>query len=191
MNIRILILFLNISYASFAKEIKGYYVTLQNDTIAATFNVKGLIRPHLYRFQNNVECVDSKGQKQVLTPQNTASFTLLLPENSTTFQAIKWIEKEKQYEQFMIDFGGTYLKTYAYIDINSYDKSEFYRYILKKQDRDSIVELSTINFRKEMAKYFEDYPELSEKIQKKELTHENLFQIVEIYNIYQSNKTKK
>jgi hypothetical protein len=191
MTIRLLIILLGISYSSFAKEIEGYYITLQNDTVSATFNVKWFIRPSLYKLQNKAECIDKNGQKQQLTSQNTAAFTLFLPDGATTFRSIKWIEKEKQYEQFMIDLGGNYLKLYAYITLHSYDKSELYNHIFKKHDQETITEIPTINFRRDMIKYFEDYPDLAEKIQKKEYTRENLRQIVEMYNTYQSNKTKK
>lgn len=185
MKVKMLILFFCVAFGSHAKDIKGFYVTLQHDTIQAIFEVKwGLIRPNLYRLQAEVTCTDSSGLKKTLHPQDTESFMLFMPDDKNLkFSSFTWTNEKGSPQQFIIDYGGTYLHLYAYIFLNSYDKSENYAHVVKKQGQETVEEIGRFT-RKQLMAYFADCPGLVQQIEKREPITQSMIEMVGYYNTH-------
>ena len=185
MIIKVLALLLGIACGSYAKDIKGFYITPQQDTVQAIFEVKwGLTRPNLYRLQAEVTCTDSSGVKKTLHPQDTESFMLFMPDGKNLkFSSFTWINEKGSPQQFIIDYGGTYLHLYAYIFLNSYDKSENYAHVVKKQGQETVEEIGRFT-RKQLMAYFADCPGLVQQIEKHEPIAQNMVEMVGYYNTH-------
>ena len=186
MTIKILALLLGIACGSYAKDIKGFYITPQQDTVQAIFEVKwGLTRPNLYRLQAEVTCTDSSGVKKTLHPQDTESFMLFMPDGKNIkFSSFTWTNEKGNPQLFALDFGGSYVHLYAYIVLNSYDKSETQRFMLKKQGQETIEEVWGFSTRKQLMAYFADCPVLVQQIEKREPIAQSMVEMVGYYNTH-------
>ena len=179
------------------KEIcKGYYITLQGDTVKAKFRVP--IYPNLLKREPNfiklkVEIVaEVEGKKRRLTPGDTRYiFIDWAYDEDIELVFIKRvgflprvysgeISVFKNAFHNSVGFGGTVTGTYQ--DFN---------YVMTREGYPTTIAGNGIgySFKKKMSEYFKDCPELVKRINKKEFKAKDTIDMVKFYHT-QCNSNK-
>ncbi len=85
-----------------AIDVKGFYVTLKNDTIQATLKIPYLqnvsIEPNFEKMQNSVEYYVNDKEKKVLLPTNCKAFGFYFLDNNFETDTIIFVSKNKTTE---------------------------------------------------------------------------------------------
>lgn len=196
------------SMQSFAlvQKCKGYYIGLMNDSIACTFDIlidRKLKTPIYLELQKRVVCVDSEGgKKHSFSPKKIKRFafdfdTAKVEMHSLPFgrkqarifakQEVSgylsiydfYTENEARSQQGVTIYGG-YGNNYGN-GMYSVQTGIFQNFLVQK-DGGAIGLIDGLNFKAGMASYFEDAPELANKIRKGEYTKKMIRQIGMEYN---------
>jgi hypothetical protein len=197
-----IILFVLVMQTMHATEAKGYYITLNNDTVYVKFKIPlgffdGDIRHNA--LQSKITYFDSLGKKQIIRPNGAKGYYFEYLGEKFLFVSLKntiglWssLDNTTDYIFLSIKIEGP-LRLYSYYYTQStpgrYNGSSFSGgsssveegYVLQKSGKD-IFKPSSLFFKRDMMAYFSDFPELAQKIEKKELKNNNMEEIVKEYN---------
>lgn len=185
-----------------AKKINGR-IFFENDTIDVTLNIPFKLfskEPNYQRLQNRLKYYDSTGAKVVVTPDQVKEFAF-----SYGYEVVRMLSRENS-----LGLGGIFaidtniflklevdgaLKLFKYYFTQSspgmYNAStgmvtgaysfSVENYVLQKGDEE-LMRPRGLTFRKDMTEYFDNCPDLAEKIDKKEFRRADITAIVNFYN---------
>lgn len=190
-----------------AEKIEGMIITNVNDTLKVTFDIPIELlsrEPNYERLQYKVKYVDENGKKQTLKPDDAREIiftynneTVRMLSRLNTLQFVGGTILLSSGDNIflkLVEDGPVQLFLYYYTQntpgtINPssgamtggfmYDTD---RYILQKGVRGELKQIKGMSFRKDMAEYFADCPELVKKIEEKEFKREDMEAIVRFYN---------
>jgi len=185
----------------YAKKVEGQIIT-QNDTINVTFNIPMKLftqEPNYERLQYRIKYYDSLNQKKILRPDqakeirflhkneeirmlsryNSLGFSSFFSMNSNIFLKLEIDGELKLFNYYYSENSPEMYNsaTNTFTGANSYSIE---RYILQKGNGE-LKRPKRLMFRKDMMEYFSDCPELSQKIEMKELRKKDLEAIIRFY----------
>lgn len=192
-----------LSTNSEAKKIPGFFINKDGDTVHVTFNVAvNLFRQEakINRIQEKIRYYDSLNNTNTLRPENTSEVvmvssgdTIRMLSRANNLGLGSFFSRNGIFLRLIKDGP---LKLFKYYESKSsapgYNHSnnimsggytyEVKSYILQKKDEPLFRTRSQVNFRKDMADYLSDCPELVTKIEQKKYRKDDMALIVEEYN---------
>jgi len=143
---------------------QDYVVSITGDTL------RGTVKPINFGPDKKVLVIDSQKKKTQLTIFKVRAYSL-------KGEIYNPVRMETGY-QFMKLMKSGYLSLYAFIP----DKQSSYdgRFLLKKDGRG--MEIPNLSFKKMMAKFLDDCPAISTKIENGDLSKKHIDQIIDEYN---------
>ena len=191
------------SISLFADQINGYFITQKGVTTNVIFKIPRDIltqEPNIQKLQWGIKYFDSNNKKQTLKPgqakeihftcngeeirmislYNTREFGSTFIGNNFIFLKIIIDGKMKLYNYYYTQSSpGMYIVNTGFISIgNSYTEESI---ILQKNDS-YLYQPKWLSFKKGMADYFSDCPDLAKKIENKTYRKEDIELIVNEYN---------
>lgn len=192
-----------LSTNSEAKKIPGFFINKDGDTVHVTFNVAvNLFRQEakINRIQEKIRYYDSLNNTNTLRPENTSEVvmvssgdTIRMLSRANNLGLGSFFSRNGIFLRLIKDGP---LKLFKYYESKSsapgYNHSsnimsggytyEVESYVLQKKDEPLFRTRSQVNFRKDMADYLSDCPELVTKIEQKKYRKDDMALIVEEYN---------
>jgi hypothetical protein len=207
-RILLLIIFVfSLQTAIFAAKVTGYYITRNNDTVYATIKVPvGWFTGEIsyISLQSKIKYYNSTGKKVALRPADAKkvyfeydgeTVVYLSCENTIGLWTSLFDDGKYIFLKLEID-GPLRLFTYyrqqqsgGYYNGTTWTGSYSYtieKYVLQKNGRE-LFRPAGMFFKKDMAAYLSDYPELAQKVLNKEFRQRDMEEIVEEYNRWKAS----
>ncbi len=200
--------------ASFAKVTlcKGYYIALSGDSVACTFEIptdRSINIPVYLELQKHVVCIDLRnGKKHNFAPKHLNKFVFDFDTTCMQFFSIPFGKKNAKL--FVKKVISGYLTIYEYytesearpqdvgitVGYGGYNsgfgngmysvRTGVYQNFLLFKQGENMTLIDGLNFKAALSNYFEDAPELADKIRKGEYTKKMVNTIGEVYNLNHS-----
>ncbi len=198
-----------VSIPSFAlvSKCKGYYISVNNDSVACTFDIpidRSVKTPIYLELQKRVVCVQSAtGKKLSLAPKKIARYVFDFDSSQVEMKSIPFGRKSARI--FVKKEVSGYLTIYSYYTENEARPQSGFTYygaynsgygngmysvrtgifqnFLMQKEGGQVVLIDGLNFKAAMSGYFSDVPELAEKIRKGDYTKKMIRSIGNEYNI--------